>query len=166
VNWAPLLTASAWSPLNVPAPENNQVACGHRRRPGIGVGTSERPGPVPVLSDVPGSRANDARDAAARALQRQVVPRSADRARCREGDRSGAADGDATAAQRHLPSIRPRRCIAVVSAPPLLIPVPFKVSALVVLVMVVPFKSSTAPLVTLTLLVPSAVALPTFNVPR
>ena len=52
------------------------------------------------------------------------------------------------------------------SAPPELIPVPLSVSTLVP-VIVVPFKSSTAPLVSDTVLAlpPSAVAFPTFNVP-
>ena len=56
--------------------------------------------------------------------------------------------------------------LLLVSAPPLEMPVPLSVRALV-LVIVVPFKSNTAPLVTLTapLLPPSAVALATLSVP-
>ena len=56
--------------------------------------------------------------------------------------------------------------LELVSAPPLEMPVPFKVKALV-LVIVVPFKSNTAPLVTETAPVeaPSAAVLSIFTVP-
>ena len=55
----------------------------------------------------------------------------------------------------------------LVNAPPLEIPVPFSVKALV-LVMVVPLRSSTAPLVTEVdpEEAPKAVALPTLSVPE
>ena len=54
----------------------------------------------------------------------------------------------------------------LVSAPPLLIPEPFSVNEFA-LVMVMPFRSNTAPLVTETVpeLAPKAVALPTLSVP-
>ena len=51
-----------------------------------------------------------------------------------------------------------------VNAPPLLIPVPFKVST-PVLVMVWPLRSKAARLVTDTVPLPNAVALPVFKVP-
>ena len=56
--------------------------------------------------------------------------------------------------------------LELVSAPPLEMPVPFKVKALV-LVIVVPFKSNTAPLVTETAPdeAPNAATLPIFKVP-
>ena len=60
----------------------------------------------------------------------------------------------------------PAVLLEFVSAPPLEIPVPFKVKALV-LVIVMPFKSNTAPLVMETAPVeaPRAAALPIFKVP-
>ena len=54
--------------------------------------------------------------------------------------------------------------LLLVKAPPLLMPMPFSVKALLP-VMVVPFKSSAAPEATVTAPVPSAVGLPIFNVP-
>ena len=64
------------------------------------------------------------------------------------------------------PAYVPALPLLLVSAPPLEMPVPFKVSALAP-VIVAPFRSNTAPLVTLAApaLPPSAVALPTFKVP-
>ncbi len=68
-----------------------------------------------------------------------------------------------------LPSVTnpiyvPAVALLLVRAPPLLMPVPFKVSAFV-FVIVVPFRSKTPPLVTLAALVfpPKAFALPIFN---
>ena len=54
--------------------------------------------------------------------------------------------------------------LLLINEPPLLIPVPLMVSAFAVVV-VLPFKSKTAPALTVTLEAPRAAALPSCNVP-